>query len=223
MNATATLTSMVGRILLDRIRQGGSPPWFHEGNAFLAEIEMNETAECCYVAPSEYRESTTDKQGSKAKYIEFMKNQVNSRQDRSMRELFTMELNKLDWADSVKSWAFLKFLMTNYRKEFRTLLRQPLPEVNVITPDQVRAAVKGATHKDPAAAARENKGAPRKDEGAIVEQDLVVRGAGAVPVTEGSKEARAIAGASAEQWIKEIIGKDIVALEEEWRQWLRGQ
>jgi hypothetical protein len=215
-NARAQLTSMVGRIVCDRIRGGAGGAWFQEGNAFLAEIGMNETADCCYVTETKYREDIANKQGSKAKYYEFLKSQISLGLDRTMRQLFTLHLNNLDWADSVKAWSFLDFLYANYRDQFRQMYKVPLAEVEEITGEQIQAAIDADKPKDPSAAA----GPKKKDEGKAPEGTVKVRGPGAVAVTEGSKEERAMRAASVEQWITLCVKKDIVTLENEWKAWV---
>lgn len=214
--AKSHLTSMVGRIVLDRVRGGSQGAWLMEGNAFIAEIGMNETADCCYVTETKYREDVANKQGSKAKYYEFLKTQIGLGLDRSMRQLFTLHLNNLDWADAVKSWSFLEFLSANYRDQYHQLIKLPLAEVEEISKEQIQAAIDADKPKDPSAAA----GSKKKDEGAAPEGTVKVRGPGAVAVTEGSKEERAMRAASVEQWIVNCVKKDIVTLENEWKAWV---
>jgi hypothetical protein len=214
--ARSTHTSQIGRILLDRLRGGNHPAWLMEGNAFLAEIRENESADCCYVSMTKYREEVASKEGSKAKYYDFMKAQVSAGLDRPMRQLFTLQLNYLDWADSVKSWSFLEFLLATYPEQLRQLVRSPMPEVEEILPAHVDAAIKAMKAKDPAAAPA---GKP-KDEGPLPTNPIKVSGPGATPVSEGSKEQRAVEGAKCEAWLSRVLGKDIDALENEWKTWL---
>lgn len=212
--ARSTHTSQIGRIILDRMRGQGHPAWLMEGNAFLAEIRANETADCCYVAKVEYREEIANKEGSRAKYYDFMKAQVTAGMDRSMRQLFTLQLNYLDWADSVKSWSFLEFLYATYPAALHQLVQAPFPEVEEILPAHVDAAIKAMKAKDPANAGKV------KDEGAAPTAPIKIAGPGATPITDGSKEQRAVAGARSEAWLQKATGKDIDALEAEWKAWL---
>ncbi len=212
----ADVASMVARLIFDRVRPG-SPAWLEEGNAFLGEIRMNETADCCYVSMTKYHEEVANKQGSKAKYFDFMKKQVAAGLDRSMRQLFTLELNDLDWADNVKSWSFLEFLVAGYRTEFQQMLRVPMVDVERITPAQIQAAIDAKKPKDPSAAPT---GAKPKDEGAAPKEPVTVRGPGAQEVTPGSKEERAMHAAMAEQWLADGVKKDLDTLEKEWKAWL---
>ncbi len=215
--ARAQLASDVGIIVLDRIR-GGVPAWMYEGNAFLAEIRMNETAECCHSTMTKYREEVAAKQGSKAKYYDFMKKQIGAGLDRTLRQLFTLDLNFLDWADSVKCWSFLEFLAANYQAEFRALVQAPIGDVDEILPAHVDAAIQARKFKDPAAAPAD---APKeKDEGPIPTGPIQVRGAGAATITEGSKEARAVQGARSEAWLANIVKRDLDTLEKEWKAWI---
>ena len=214
------VTSMVGRIVLDRIRGGQAQtmPWMTEGMGLLTEIRFHETADCCYVTETKYREDVADKAGSKAKYYDFLKSQVNAGLDRPMRQIFTLDLNNLDWADSVKSWSFIEFLLAKYLGEWKQLLRRPFPDVEFITPAQVDAAVKARIPKDPLAA-KESKGKP-KDTGPLPTEPIRVSGAGAVEVTKDTKEAWALQAAAAEAWLGLAIKKPLDELENEWRSWL---
>jgi hypothetical protein len=216
LQAKSRVASMTARILLDRIRQQ-QPAWLAEANAFLGEIRMNETAECCYVSMTKYREAIADKNGSRAKYYEYMRKQIDAGLDRSMRSIFSMELNKLDWADNVKAWSFLEFLLANYRTEFQQLIRVPMADVEEITPAQIQAAIDGTKSKDPADIPAKGK----EQEGAVPKENVKVRGPGAQAVTEGSKEERAMHAASAEQWLGTSLKKDLDALEKEWKAWVR--
>jgi hypothetical protein len=215
--AGSHVCSMVGRIVLDRIRPGNQiPPWLGEAAGLLTEIRFHETADCCYVTESKYREEVANKEGSRAKYFDFMKKQVAAGLDRSMLEIFSLELNNLDWADSVKAWCFLDFLWEKNPTEFRELVRHPLPEVDMVTPPQVAAAIKAHKPKDPAAAPI----GKQKDEGEVPKEPVKVRGPGAVEITEGSPLERARNAAAAEQWLLETMKKDAATLEKEWKAWL---
>jgi len=216
--ARSRLTSQIGRILLDRLRGQNQEAWLMEGNAFLAEIRANETAECCYASMTKYREDVANKEGTRAKYFDYMKEQVQAGLDRPMRHIFTLDLNDLDWADSVKSWCFLEFLAASHLPEFQKLVRMPMPEVEEILPAHVEAAILAKKPKDPSAVA---PGSKPKDEGPPPTAPIKVSGPGAQPVTEGSKEERAIRGARAEAWLKSALDKDILALEGEWKAWLQ--
>jgi hypothetical protein len=216
-NARSTMTSQIGRILLDRVRGPSQAAWLMEGNALLAEIRANETADCCYVSMTKYREDVANKAGSKAKYFDFMREQSMAGLDRPLRQIFTLELNDLDWADSVKAWCFLEFLVENHLEEFRQLVRAPLPEVEEILPAHVEAAILAKKAKDPAA---EAPGKKPKDEGPPPTAPIKVSGPGAQPVTEGSNEERAVRGAATEAWLQAALKKDILVLEGEWKAWL---
>lgn len=213
--AKSRVTSMVARILLDRVRPG-QPAWLMEGNAFLGEIRMNETAECCYVTSTKYREEVANKQGSKAKYFEFMRKQVEAGLDRSLRQIFSLDLNDLDWADSVKSWSFLEYLLAKYPSEYRLLVRRPFPEVEEIQPAHIQAAVDGMKPKDPSAAPLDKN----KEVKPVRDTPMRVSGPGAEPVTEGSPEEKAVRVASAEAWLASAIAKDFPTLDREWRDWI---
>ncbi len=214
-NAKSRVTSLVARILLDRVRPQ-QQAWLMEGNAFLGEIRLNETADCCYVTTTKYREEVANKQGSKAKYFEFMKSQVQAGLDRPLRQLFTLSLNDLDWADSVKSWSFLEFLLAKYPAEYRALMRLPFPDVEEIQPVHVQAAVDAMKPKDPASA-------PLHPEEVkpVRTTPMRVSGPGAEPVTEGSPEQKAVSAAAAEAWIATSIPKEFGALEKEWKEWIQ--
>ncbi|MCK6481211.1 MAG: hypothetical protein L6R43_14050 [Planctomycetes bacterium] len=217
----SNVTSMIGRIVLDRIRGGQQMPWLSEGTGLVTEIRFHETADCCYVSMTKYREEVADKAGSKAKYFDFMKQQTAAGLDRPMRQIFTLELNDLDWADSVKSWSFIEFLLAKYLGEWKQLVRRPFPEVEFITPAHVDAAIKAKIPKDPLAAAQAaSKGAKPKDEGPLPTEPIRVSGPGAVEVTEESKEQRAIRAAQAEAWLGLCIQKPLDELESEWRAWI---
>jgi hypothetical protein len=216
--AKSRLTSMVGRLLLDRIRSGGTPSWFSEANAFLSEIRMNGTADCCYVSMAKYREEVADKRGAegRAKYYAFMKKQIAVGLDRPLLQLFSLDLNDLDWADTVKCWSFLEFLSANHNAGFRALYRNPMLQVEEITPEHVKAAVAAKVPKDPTAEVAKKP----KDEGPMPTGNQKVSGPGAIPVTEGSKEERAIRAAVAEAWIAECVKKDLASLEKDWKAWV---
>jgi hypothetical protein len=47
-----------------------------------------------------------------------------------------------------------------------------------------------------------------------------ISGPGATPISEGSKEQRAVKGARSEAWLAKELGKDIDTLEAEWKAWL---
>ena len=149
--AAEHVTSMIGRAVLDRIRPGGHPAWLAEASGFLTEVKFNETANCCYVSETKYREEIAGKDGSKQKYFEFMKGQVASGLDRPLRQIFTLELNYLDWADTVKSWSFVEFLREKHPAQLKELMRRPFPEIDQITPEHVAAAIQAMKPKDPAA------------------------------------------------------------------------
>jgi len=217
-NAKSSLPSEIGRLILNRVRANRVPPWLYEGNAFIAEIRMNETANDCHVSMTKYREEVSNKQGSKAKYFEFMKQQVNGKLDRSLLQIFSLELNNLDWADSMKAWSFLEFLIARYKPEYRTLMRQPVVPVEEIQPIHVDAASKARKPKDPAAAPLPGK-AP-KEEAPLPTGPIKVEGPDAVQITEGSREERAIEAANSEAWLTAVLRKDIAAIEEEWRMWI---
>ena len=214
--AGSHVCSMVGRIVLDRIMPRGQPAWLSEAVGALTEIRFNESADCCYSAESKYREETANKEGSKAKYYEFMKGQSKMGVDRPMRQIFTLELNYLDWADTVKAWSFIEFLREKYPTQLKELIRRPFPDVEQILPEHVDAAIKAMKPKDPAAA----KPGSVKDEGAAPTAPIAVS-PGAV--TEGSKEERALRGAQAEAWLSSVLKQDIVKLEAEWKGWINGK
>ena len=215
--ARSRLASQIGRILLDRVRSPNQPGWMMEGNAFLAEIRANDSADCCYVSETKYRDAVANKQGSSAKYYEFMKEQNRAGLDRPMRQLFTLDLNDLDWADAVKAWCFLDFLAANHLKEFQALLRAPFPDVEEILPAHVEAAIKAKLPKDPASVA---PGSKPRDEGPPPTAPIRVSGDGAATITVGSKVQRAVRGAQTEAWLQEHLKKDIATLEKEWQAWL---
>jgi hypothetical protein len=215
--ARSTHTSQIGRLILDRMRGGNHPAWLMEGNAFLAEIREAETADCCYASMTKYREQTADKRGTKARYYDFMKAQISNGLDRPLRQLFTLELNYLDWADAVKCWSFLEYLVFTYPDALHQMVKAPMVDVEEILPAHVEAAVKAMKPKDPAAAL---PGKP-KDDGSLPTGPIKVSGPGAMAITEGSKEQRAVAGARSEAWISKFVGKDLDALETEWRLWIQ--
>jgi len=214
--AAEHVASMVGRAVLDRVRPGGHPAWLAEASGLLTEVRFNETANCCYVSESKYREEQANKEGSKQKYYEFMKKQNAAGLDRPMRQIFTLELNYLDWPDTVKAWSFLEYLLFRYPNQVKELIRHPMPQVEEISPDQVAAAIQAMKPKDPAAVPPDKQ----KDEGPPPTEPIRV-GPGGQPVTEGSKEQRAVRGANAEAWLQSVLKKDIVALEAEWKEWLK--
>jgi hypothetical protein len=217
LRAKSRVTSMVARIILHRVFSN-HPAWFGEANGFLGEIRMNETADCCFSAPSKYREETANKQGSKAKYFDFMKLQIANHLDRTLLQLFSLELNKLDWADIVKCWSFLEFLNAGYRTEFLALLRCPLADVEEVTPAQYQAAIDAKSNKDPASAPID--GSKPKEAAKAPDHPVKIRGPQAEQVTEGSDLERAIHAAVAEQWIASAIKKDVATLEKEWKEWV---
>jgi hypothetical protein len=212
--ARSNHTSQIGRLILDRLRGGGQPAWLMEGNAFLAEIRANESAECCYVGMTQYREQTPPKEGSKAKYFDYMKKQLGSSLDRPFRQLLTLELNYLDWSDAVKSWSLLEFLAATNPAALNKLVTLPMGDVEEILPAHVDAAIKAMVPKDPAAAPI------KKDEGAPPTAPIKVRGPGAMAVSPGSKEERAVNGARGEALLLAATGKDIEVLEAEWKAWI---
>ena len=214
--AARHVCSMVGRTVLDRIRPGGHPAWLAEASGFMTEVKFNETADCCYVTETKYREEIAGKNGSKAKYFEFLKGQADAGLDRPMRQIFTLELNYLDWADTVKAWSFVEYLREKYPTQLKELIRRPFPEVEQILPEHVDAAIKAMKPKDPAAA----KPGSVKDEGSAPTAPISVAGGA---ITEGSKEERAVRGARAEAWLNSVLRQDIVKLEAEWKLWLNGK
>jgi hypothetical protein len=216
--AARHVCSMVGRAVLDRVRPGGHPAWLAEASGFLTEVKFNETADCCYVTETKYREEIAGKDGSKQKYYEFMKGQVASGLDRPLRQIFTLELNYLDWADTVKAWSFVEFLREKHPTQLKELIRRPFPAIEQITPEHVTAAIQAMKPKDPAAV----KPGTLKDEGPPPTAPIAV-GPGNSNVTQGSKEERAVRGAQAEAWLKSVLNKDILALEAEWKAWLKGK
>ncbi len=218
-NTAGSVASMVGRILLDASRGVQSPPWLHEANAFLTEIEFHESADHAYVSKTQYREQVADKQGSKTKYLDFVKTQVQQRLDRPFRVIFTMDLNRLDWADSMKAWSLLKFLLAEHRAKFREMLVTPMLQPEFITPAQIEAALVGAKPKDPA----ELKDFKAKDEGAVPTANLILMGPGAITVLPDSKEDRARRGAYSEAWLEAGIGKPITDIENDWKTWILNQ
>ena len=213
--AKASVSSMIGRMILDRLRPQ-QLPWLTEGNAILAEIRMNETANICYSSKTDYREEVANKQGSKAKYFEFMKTQIGAGLSRSLRQIFSLELNDLDWADSVKAWSFLEFLVARHQTGFQELLRTAMLPVEEITPAQIEAAVLGRKKKDPAA---EPVAGPKAEE-PIPTAPVKVQGPDAKQVTPGSREERAIRAAVAEAWICAALRKDLETVEKEYEEWI---
>ncbi len=217
-HAESQLTSMVGRIALDRIRGGqAGMDWLGEAVGFLTEIQFNETADCCYVSQSKYREEVVNKSGSRAKYWDFAKAQMVKRVDRSLREIFCLELNRLDWADTIKAWAFLDYLRTRYAKEFRSLMQAPFLQPEEITPDQIRAALNAVRPKDPADAAKPDPRRKKEAETPVPEAPIRLAGA---QITEGSREERAVRSAACELWLKVALGKDLPAIEAEFKDWV---
>jgi hypothetical protein len=217
--AKETVTSYVGIVMLERIRGNDMPGWLYEANSLLAEIRNNETASCTHSSMTKYREEVANKQGSKAKYFDFMKQQVTGGLDRSLLQIFSLELNNVDWADAVKCWSFLEFLIARYKPEYQELMRRPIAGVEEIQPIHVDAAVKARKPKDPAAAPLPGK--EPKDEGAIPTAPIKVEGPDAAAITEGSKEERAIWAAKSEAWIVSVLKKDLATLEAEWKAWVQ--
>ncbi|MHC4820938.1 MAG: hypothetical protein ACYTDX_04370 [Planctomycetota bacterium] len=213
--AGSSITSMIGRITLEMVRRGRVHPWMGEASGFLVEIRFHETADVNYVSATEYREQVADKAGSRAKYFDFMKTQISNGLDRPFRQIFTMELNRMDWADSMKAWSLLEFLIAKYPDQYRQLMHSPMPNPEWITPEQVQAAIDGEKHKDPS---KEDKA--KKDEGPAPDDKIRVSGAGAVQVTEKSKEQRAIRCAAVELWLEQLLGKDLDSVTSEWKAWI---
>lgn len=209
------VTSMVGRIVLDRIRPGQTQPWMTEGMGLLTEIRFHETADTCYVTKTEYREDVANKAGSRAKYYDFLKQQVQAGIDRPMRQIFSLDLNNLDWADSVKAWSFLEYLIARHLPEFQQLMRRPFPMVEEITPAHIEAAILARRAKEAGGSA-----GPSKEEGPIPPAPVRVSGPGAITVTDGSKEQRAVQAAAAEAWLALALKPGLDALEKDWKSWL---